>query len=210
MTKYISLLQLKGGAGKSTIACNLAGYFISKNKSVLGIDADMQQGTMYAWSTTFEHPKYKYEGVRTLDELLKVLQEADDKYDIVITDLPPRLADMARSSLIFSDLILLPVPISSPDVWAAGDIAPLVEQAKKEKDIKLRIVWNKFKSTSRKEQLKQETKEYLGHDDIKQTISDYVAYSDVIGMGTWVGAHSHQKAKAEFIKFGNEISKLIK
>lgn len=210
MTKYISLLQLKGGVGKSTLAINLIGYFISRNKRVLGVDGDLGQGTLTAWSHLFNHKNYTSVGINTLDELMAVLQEADNQFDIVITDLPPRLADIARSSLVFSDLVLMPVYASAPDIWAAGDISPLIEAAKKEGDVNLRIVWNRFKPTKRKEDFKESSKEYLGHKEMTQTISDYVAYSDVVGMGTWVGAHNHPKAKAEFIKFAKEVEKLVK
>lgn len=210
MTKYISLLQLKGGAGKSTLACNLIGYFTSKNKRVLGVDADMKQGTLNAWSHIYEHPQYSFTGVNTLEELIAVLKEANEQYDYVITDLPPRLADMARSSLVFSDLVLMPVPTSAPDIWAAADIAPLIEAANKEREVNLRVVWNKFKPSKRKLDIKESSKELLGHKEMSQPISDYVAYSDVIGMGTWVGAHNHVKAKAEFLKFAKEVEKLVK
>ncbi|HGW3984055.1 AAA family ATPase [Acinetobacter baumannii] len=210
-TKYISLLQLKGGAGKTTIAFNLIGYFLSKNKKVLGVDADMQQGTLYAWSNLFKHPKFECVGVNTLEELINVLREAQEKYDIVITDLPPRLADIARSSLVFSDLVLVPVPISSADVWAAMDLTKLIEAAKAESNTaKIRVVWNMFKSTKRKIESKEEIKQLLGHDEVKQHLSDYVAYSDVLGLGTWVGDHNHEKAKAEFLAFAKEVEKLIK
>lgn len=210
-TKYISMLQLKGGAGKTTIASNLIGYFLTKNKKVLGVDADMQQGTLHAWSNLFKHPKFECVGVNSLEELINVLREAQEKFDIVITDLPPRLADIARSSLVFSDLVLIPVAISSADVWAAMDLTKLIEASKSESNnAKVRLVWNRFKSTKRKIEAKEEVKQLLGHDEIKQYISDYVAYSDVLGLGTWVGDHNHEKAKTEFLAFAKEVEKLIK
>lgn len=209
-TKYISSLQLKGGVGKSTLATNLVGYFISKKKKVLGIDADMKQGTMFAWSKMFNHKNYQSVGVHNLDELLTVLREADGVYDIVITDLPPRIEELARSALLFSDLVLLPVPISAPDVWAASDLTDLISAAKQEGNVNLRIVWNMFKSNNRKLEMKDEVKALLGHEDIKQVISEYIAYKDVMGLGTWVGGYTHRKAKTEFLEFTKEIEKLIK
>ncbi len=211
MTKYISVLQLKGGAGKSTIASNLIGYFLSKSKKVLGIDADMQQGTLFAWSSLIEDKNFTAGSSTNLNELISLLKDAENKYDYVIVDLPPRLADLARSSLLFSDLVLMPVTVSSPDIWAASDITPLIEAAKAQKpDLKLRIVWNKFKPTKRRLEVKQEVKTLLGHQEIAQPLSDYVAYSDAMGMGTWVGAHNHVKAKAEFLLLAKEVEKLVK
>lgn len=211
MTKYISVLQLKGGVGKTTIAANLAGYFLSKKKKVLAVDADMKQGTLLAWSCMVEDKNFQSASSFTLEELINVLKSADGNFDVVIVDLPPRLEDLARSSLLFSDLVLMPVTVSAPDYWAAGDISELINAAKKEKpDLKLCLVWNKFKATKRRFELKDQVNEMLGHDEIKQTLSDYIAYSDVMGMGTWVGAYNHIKAKAEFLIFAKEVEKLIK
>lgn len=211
MTKYISVLQLKGGVGKTTIAANLAGYFLSKNKKVLAVDADMKQGTFSAWSSMVEDKNFQSRSTFALNELIDLLKDADEKFDIVIVDLPPRLEDLARSSLLFSDLVLMPVTTSAPDFWAASDISELIEAAKAENsDIKLRLVWNKFKPTKRRLELKDQVKDMLGHEEIKQPLSDYIAYSDVMGMGNWVGAYSHPKAKIEFLEFAKEIEKLIK
>lgn len=48
MTKIIGLLQLKGGAGRSTVSTNLAGELSKSGKTVL-IDCDMPQGTSASW-----------------------------------------------------------------------------------------------------------------------------------------------------------------
>jgi chromosome partitioning protein len=43
MTRIIGLVQVKGGAGRSTVATNLAGELARVGKMAL-IDADMRQG----------------------------------------------------------------------------------------------------------------------------------------------------------------------
>jgi chromosome partitioning protein len=48
MTKTIGIIQVKGGAGRSTVATNLAGELAKKGKTVL-IDCDMPQGTSASW-----------------------------------------------------------------------------------------------------------------------------------------------------------------
>ena len=45
----IGLLQQKGGAGKTTLALNLAAYYAQEGLSVLLVDAD-PQGSALAWS----------------------------------------------------------------------------------------------------------------------------------------------------------------
>ncbi len=48
MTKIIGLVQVKGGAGRSTVSTNLAGELSKSGKTVL-IDCDMPQGTSASW-----------------------------------------------------------------------------------------------------------------------------------------------------------------
>lgn len=50
MTKMISLIQVKGGAGRSVIATNLAGL-IEVNKKIALIDCDMPQASVSSWAS---------------------------------------------------------------------------------------------------------------------------------------------------------------
>ena len=50
MAKIISLIQLKGGSGKSTITTNLAGALAMKGERVGLIDADQPQNTSGSWA----------------------------------------------------------------------------------------------------------------------------------------------------------------
>jgi len=47
-TKVIGVIQVKGGAGRSTVSTNLAGELSKLGKTVL-IDCDMPQGTSASW-----------------------------------------------------------------------------------------------------------------------------------------------------------------
>ena len=48
VTKIISVIQLKGGAGKSTVATNLAAMLAERGRTLL-IDADSPQYTSEFW-----------------------------------------------------------------------------------------------------------------------------------------------------------------
>ena len=50
-------------------------------------------------------------------------------YDVVIIDGPPRVYDVARSAIMASDLVLIPVQPSPYDVWAAKEIVDLMNEA---------------------------------------------------------------------------------
>lgn len=50
--------------------------------------------------------------------------------DFVVIDGAPRVTDLARSCIIASDLVLIPVQPSPYDIWASNEIVKLIEEAK--------------------------------------------------------------------------------
>jgi chromosome partitioning protein len=50
-------------------------------------------------------------------------------YDHVIIDGPPQVADVTRSALMASDLVMIPVQPSGPDVWGARAVVELLAEA---------------------------------------------------------------------------------
>lgn len=211
MTKYISLLQLKGGAGKSTITANLSGFFLGLGKTVLTVDSDLPQGTLTAWaSLATENENYHHISAHNVEELIEVLKQAQGQFDIVLIDSPPRLADVMKAILYVSDLALLPLAPTTPDIWATSDMKAMIDDIAKEKDLNVRLVFNKFKQSTRTEDVRKEAVEILGLPQIETALSNYVAYSDVMGLGTHVLKHNHKKAKDQFLAFGNEVLDALK
>ncbi|WP_375706313.1 AAA family ATPase, partial [Bartonella sp. AA2SXKL] len=51
-------------------------------------------------------------------------------YDHIIIDGPPRVTDLARSALMASDFVLIPVQPSPYDIWAADGIVKLIDEAR--------------------------------------------------------------------------------
>lgn len=49
MSRIIGVIQLKGGAGRSTLATNLAAALATRGPTAL-VDCDLPQGTSAAWS----------------------------------------------------------------------------------------------------------------------------------------------------------------
>ena len=125
----ISLLNQKGGVGKTTLAIHLAVALAKKKKRVLLVDAD-PQGSALDWSANRES-KISLPVIGLPKATLhKELPKMESDYDFIIIDGSPRVYDVARSALMASDMVLIPVQPSPYDVWAAKEIIDLLEDIK--------------------------------------------------------------------------------
>lgn len=122
----ISLLQEKGGAGKTTIAINVAAAIKELGFSVLLVDSD-PQGSARDWHTFNDGNTLDVIGLDrpTID---KDIQKFAREYNYVIIDGAPHLSAMVTKTIICSDVILIPVQPSPYDVWASQSLVELVKQ----------------------------------------------------------------------------------
>lgn len=126
--KVIGLLQQKGGVGKTTLAINLAGHATLAGERVLLVDAD-PQGSAMAWSSArMAKPLFPVIGLAKRDLHRDVPALAAD-FDLVIIDGAPRVNELARSAILASDLVLIPIQPSPFDVWAAAETVALITEA---------------------------------------------------------------------------------
>jgi chromosome partitioning protein len=124
----IGLLNQKGGVGKTTLAVHIADAIARTKKSVLLIDAD-PQGSALDWAAARSGaPLFPVAGLPKAS-IHKELPSLAKGYDVVIIDEPPRVYDVARSAIMASDLVLIPVQPSPYDVWAAKEIVDLIHEA---------------------------------------------------------------------------------
>lgn len=219
MAKVIGVIQVKGGAGRSTIATNLAGV-LSIGAKVALIDCDMPQGTSASWGSLREpsllENRLTIKTAADHEALVRLEKELADSHDYIVIDGPPRIAEITRATLILSDLCLIPLGASAAEIWATSDLLKTIDEAKEagksiDKKIDARIVWNRYRaSTTAAKELPAAVKEELGLDELETKLGYRVAYSDVLARGLTVMEWSDKAAKDEMQQLCEEIGKIIK
>jgi chromosome partitioning protein len=125
----IGLLNQKGGVGKTTLAIALAACFAQLGFRVLLVDMD-PQGSALDWAAARkDDPLFSVVGLPRAS-VHKEIASIGAGYDIVILDGPPRVTDLARSAIMASDLVVIPVQPSPYDIWAAEEIIKLIDEAR--------------------------------------------------------------------------------
>jgi len=120
----ISLLNPKGGCGKTTISTHLARAFHDRGAKVLLVDSD-PQGSASDWHAAREDnpvPLLAY----GRPENMKALPGVAAPYDYVFIDGSAKLEGMIAAAVKVSNAVLIPVQPSPYDIWAAGDLVDLI------------------------------------------------------------------------------------
>jgi chromosome partitioning protein len=124
----VSFLNQKGGVGKTTLALNVAGVLARKCK-VLVIDAD-PQGSALDWAAARrDKPPFVVIG-QPRSTIHRDIKDIAKGYQHVVIDGPPRVTELARSIIMASDLVVVPIQPSPYDVWAAGEVVDLIKEAR--------------------------------------------------------------------------------
>lgn len=213
----ISVTNLKGGVGKSTISRNIAAYFASKGVKVCLVDTDIEQRTTCDWAerradTAQYIPVFPMTSLQTLPK--DVENHENDGYQLVIVDGVPQLDKVATRTILISDLLLVPITPSIDDIKSFERFLTRYEEVKAHRDaIPAYIVLNKFSGRNNEDLEMQEAISLFAEYGIKQlkaTVATRVAHarSSKYGLTAFEWTED-DKAKQEIALLGEELEAII-
>ncbi len=206
----LSFLNQKGGVGKTTLSVNMATSLAMKNYKVLLIDADPQNSAL-DWAST-----RKKESLFTVVSITKPIIHKEmpkllKNYDHIVIDGPPRIYDVARSAIVASDVIIMPVQPSPYDIWAANEVVTLIKEVSEPlsgiKNIKSTFLINrKIVNTAIGRDVEQALQQY-NMEVLRTHICQRVAYAETAAIGSTVleEKNKDQSAAQEFLHLTDEI-----
>ncbi|MBO6948317.1 MAG: ParA family protein [Rhodospirillales bacterium] len=192
--RIIAVAQQKGGAGKTTLAAQLAVAWAA-NRSVALMDID-PQSSLTAWHRLRSDNGRDVSAIHLSDvsgwRVGTELDRLRNDYDIVLIDCPPHAETETKNAMRAADLVVIPVQPSPMDVWATTPTASFA----KDQGTDVRLVLNRVPPRSR---LVEAVQGMLKSDDLLLTqsaLGNRVAFaaSMMEGLGVTESEPSSQAA----------------
>ncbi len=124
----ITVATSKGGAGKTTLAQIITGASCRLGLTVAAIDADFNH-SLHDWVKTFETYPIDVRHELREGEIVSLASELEDKHDVVIIDTAGAATQATVFAIGCSDLVMIPVQLSSADVVEGVKTMRLVNSA---------------------------------------------------------------------------------
>ena len=211
----LSVTNLKGGVGKSTIAQNLAVCLTHSGKSVFLVDTDYELRTTSDWGSDRGEKlqRIDFEAVHQ-DNVTELVLKQSDNYDVVIIDGTPALFELSSKAILLSDVVFIPVIPSIEEVRTLERFMKRYKEAKMMKkkiggDVEAYIILNKYNQNLKIDREVEEILQDFELPVLKSKIAYRVAYREAKIEGKGVIEYDDKKAKDEMMKLYDEIAAII-
>ena len=209
MAIIISVLNQKGGSGKTTISSNLAHAISLDEHKVLLVDSD-PQGSLRDWNEVNGGELLPVIGLDR-ETLPKDLKAVSDGYDFVIIDGAPQIAKMSVAAVKAANLVLIPVQPSPYDIWACADLVDIITARQEVTDGKPQahfIISRAIKNTKLGNEIKQALVDYE-LPVMKTFTTQKVAYPTTAAEGKTVFSEPECSAAKEITAIKTEVMEIL-
>jgi chromosome partitioning protein len=207
--KVVSVLNRKGGVGKSTIACQLARGIQLEGRNVLVVDTDAQ-GTASDWGGSQEDVDTPLVVKIDRATLERDIPKAGQQFDVVIVDGAAKAERMNVSAVKASDLVLIPIQPSAVDIWPVRETIEIIKTRQEITGapeaafvISRAITGTNLASTI------QEALGGLEVSLLQARTHQRVAYAEAMGRGLSVMDIGAEKASAEIEAMAREVLDIL-
>ncbi len=144
---FITVVNQKGGVGKTTLAVHLAVWFHERGSRVALIDADGQAAST-RWVQSAE-PAITVVTEANADAIVEQYARLRDTHEVIIGDGPANLAEATRALLLVADMAIVPCGATLPELEAAAQSFRILRSAQLVRSGRLpagRLLLNRLRS----------------------------------------------------------------
>jgi chromosome partitioning protein len=201
----------KGGAGKSTIATNLAAEYARQGSDVVLVDADVQRSSA-RWHADREAAKISpaIACVEKLGNISGTLTDLATRYEVVIVDVAGKDSKEMRTGMVVANKMIVTVRPSQFDLDTLPHMSELVEQARDlNPELDVRSLLTQVPTNPGVTE-RADSEDYLSDypelKPLQTVVFERKAYRDVIGEGRGVVEWTNPKARAEIQELAAEVT----
>jgi chromosome partitioning protein len=192
--------NIKGGVGKTTLALNVAIARANMGKDMLLVDGDEQHTALtFTELRTEQLGSPGYTSVSLQGAALRTqVRQLTPKYDDIIIDVGGRDTGSLRAALTVTETLLIPVQPRSFDIWSVDQMTHLVKEAREINGTLRAVVLLNAADAQGKdnEEAAEALRDHEGLDLLPCTIGRRKAFPNAASSGKAVTEHTPQDAKA--------------